>query len=166
MEQLQVAAICGRSDRYSTLCHRNPWNGLPLYIPTYCFLLNHSAFEILAGLSVLAQGDGLSHEIGVNDPEWGSRLPANFREFLRAFVRYGHPDFVWPGLQRYAIDSKLLGVKARCIYFEHRLSREVAKHGCVVPTNARTLPRWRLYLAEKLAGFAYSLRSHAKKAGK
>jgi hypothetical protein len=32
--------------------------------------------------------------------------------------------------------SDLLNKKARCIYFEHRLSGEIGKSGCIIPTNA------------------------------
>jgi hypothetical protein len=150
LAQLKVPSICGRTDRYATLCYHNPWSSLPIYVSSYCFLLNRQAFATLLALPTYADDDGLNSDLAVCDLSWGKHLPQNFREFIRAFVRYGHPGFAWPGLQRYAVDERLVSVKARCIYFEHRLSGEISRDGCLIAMNARLLPRWKIYFAEKL----------------
>lgn len=129
LARLAVPAICGKADRYAMLCHRNPWSGLPLYVSSYCFLLNNLAYSILRALPDFADADGLNRDRLIHDNAWGG-LQANFREFIRAYVHYGHSSFVWPGLQRYAIDDRLVSIKARCIYLEHRLSGEIARDGC------------------------------------
>lgn len=152
VRQIQVAAIVGKADRYATVCHRNPWSGLSLYVSSYCFALNSPALGILLDLQARAMADGLLDEVPLSAPEWGSGMPANFREFLRAFTSYGHTSFTWPGVTRYGIGDRLLAVKARCIYLEHRLSGEIGKHGCIVPVNVHKLDSLWLYLAEKLAG--------------
>lgn len=157
LRQLQVPSMCGRTDRYSTLCFRNPWSQLPIYVPSYCFLLNRQAFAVLLQLPKHAEDDGLQPNLAVSDVAWGQRLPANFREFIRAFVQYRHPAFAWPGWQRYAVDERLVAIKARCIYFEHRLSGEIAREGCLVATNARLLPRCQIYLAEKWAVWGHRI---------
>lgn len=154
---IQVAAIAGKVDRYATVCHRNPWSGLPLYVSTYCFVLNQPALLILLGLRAQAEEDGLLDDMALSAPEWGAGMPANFREFVRAFTSYGHASFTWQGLAHYHIDNRLLAIKARCIYLEHRLSGEIGKHGCIVPVNVRKLDSLRLYLAEKLAGLQRAL---------
>lgn len=151
MRSLQVPALCGRIDRYTTLCHANPWSRLPLYVPSYCFLLNSLALPILNNLSRWADEDGVVASRSIADPQWGLGLQPNMREFIRAFLSYAHPDFAWPGLRRYAHGEVLRSTKARCIYFEHRLSGELGRVGCLIPTNVRRLPRWRLYWAEKWA---------------
>ena len=151
VRQLQVAAVAGKVDHYATVCHRNPWSGLSLYVSSYCFVLNPPAQDILLGLQARAIADGLVDDLPLSAPEWGAGMPANFREFLRAFTIYGHATFTWPGVTRYRIGDRLLAVKARCIYLEHRLSGEIGKHGCIVPVNVRKLESLRLYLAEKWA---------------
>ena len=151
VRQIQVAAIAGKVDHYATVCHCNPWSGLSLYVSSYCFALNSPAQDILLGLQSLAMADGLVDDLPLNAPEWGSGMPANFREFLRAFISYGHASFTWPGVKRYSMGERLLAVKARCIYLEHRLSGEIGKHGCIVPVNIHKMDSLRLYLAEKWA---------------
>ena len=157
LARLAVPAICGKADRYAMLCHRNPWSGLPLYVSSYCFLLNHLAYGILRALPDFADTDGLNRDHLIHDNAWGVGLQANFREFIRAYVHYGHSTFVWPGLQRYSIDDRLVSIKARCIYLEHRLSGEIARDGCLIPINARALSRVQLYLAEKVVALRCSL---------
>ncbi|MGX8884288.1 hypothetical protein [Methylovorus sp. MP688] len=157
VEKLQVPAICGKADKYLTLCHQNPWSRLNLYISTYCFLLNSIGMNILLNLPSLADADGIDRNLAISDEAWGVNLPAAFREFIRAFLLYGHPSFVWPGLGRYSTDAKLISTKARCIYLEHRLSGEIGKHGCVIPNNVHIRANYRLYLSEKLASLRCSI---------
>jgi hypothetical protein len=153
LAQLQVPAICGRTDRYTMLCHRNVWSHLPMYVSSYGFMLNRFAFATLLALPSYADTDGVRRDLDVSHKNWGANLPANFREFIRAFIQYGHPAFAWPGLRRYAVDERLFAIKARCIYFEHRLSGEISRDGCLISTNTRLIPRWRIYLAEKLTSW-------------
>jgi hypothetical protein len=152
---MQVPAITGKTDRYATICHANPWSGLSLYVSTYCFGLNRAALPILATLDELANADlgDLVSALSITSPAWGAGMSPSFREFIRTFLVYGHPDFRWPGLGRYASGDSLLLVKARCIYLEHRLSGEIGLHGCILPTNLRLAERVRLYLSERLASF-------------
>lgn len=153
ISKLQVPAICGKADQYLTLCHQNPWSGLRLYISSYCFLLNGLATDILLELPKHADTDGLERHLAITDQRWGEHLPSNFREFIRAFMLYSHSSFSWPGLRRYSANDKLISIKARCIYFEHRLSGEIGKHGCLIPTNVQTLSKYSLYISEKLVVF-------------
>lgn len=150
INQLKVPSICGRVDRYDILCHSNIWSNLQIYVSSYCFLLNQKAFFTLLSLSDYAHADGVTSDIPVDDVSWGGGLPGNFREFIRAFVQYGHHKFMWPGRKRYLLDVHTLSIKARCIYFEHRLSGEISRDGCLIGTNLRTLPRWRIFWSEKL----------------
>lgn len=156
--QIQVAAIAGKTDRYAMLCHSNPWSGLALYVSTFCFALNKPGLDTLLGLHAQAAADGLDDDLPISSPEWAARMPANFREYVRAFISYGHSSFSWPGLRRYDIADRLIAVKARCIYLEHRLSGEIGRQGCIVPINLRKQDRLRLYIAEKLAGLRHKLR--------
>jgi hypothetical protein len=160
VRQIKVPAISGKTDRYATVCHCNPWSRLPIYVSTYCFALNRPAFPTLLGLQSLADADGLADDRPIDSPEWGNGMQPNFREFLRAFVGYAHTSFKWPGLDRYAVGDRLISVKTRCIYLEHRLSGEIGRDGCIVPVNARKMDRLRLYFAEKFASLLNALRFH------
>lgn len=160
LRQLKVPALCGKTDPYAAVCHRSPWSGLPFYVSSFCFLLNRPAFDVLRALSAWADEDGLDRDLAVTDSRWGAGLQPNFREFIRAFVAYGGSWFVWPGLQRYAIGDRLISVKARCIYLEHRLSGEIARNGCLIPINEKKLPRLRLYIAEKIVALKRKVGLH------
>lgn len=153
LSQVQVPAMAGKVDHYSTICHTNPWSGLSLYVSTYCFALNSSALPVLAKLDELANADlgSVASGVSLSSSAWGSGISPSFREFVRTFLVYGHPDFRWPGLGRYETGDGLLAIKARCIYLEHRLSGEIGLHGCILPTNLRFVQRVRLYLSERLA---------------
>jgi hypothetical protein len=157
LRQLKVPSICGKTDTYAALCHQSPWSGLPLYVSSFCFLLNRPAFDILRALPHWADEDGLDRDLAVSDPQWAERLLPSFREFIRAYVSYGNSWFVWPGLKRYAVNDRLIAIKARCIYLEHRLSGEIARVGCLISTNERALPRLRLYVAEKASALRRKL---------
>jgi hypothetical protein len=151
VRQIKVPTMGGKVDRYALLCHGNPWSGLPVYVSTYCFLLNQAAYSILESLQDMADADSVTPDRAINSPEWGVGVAPNFREFIRAYVSYRHESFSWPGLNQYAIGDRLISIKARCIYLEHRLTGEIGKVGCIVPVNARTLDRVRLNLAERFA---------------
>lgn len=153
--KIEAPAIAGKADRYATVCHANPWSGLGLYVSTYCFGLNRPALPILAGLDELVAmdlGEAVPEE-GIAAPDWGTGLSVSFREFIRAFLIYGHADFRWPGLGRYVPGDHLLAVKARCICLEHRLSGEIGRLGCILPTNQRRITRLLLDWRERMASW-------------
>lgn len=160
LERMQAPAIAGKADRYATICFANPWNGLGIYISTYCFGLNRAAVPILAGLDALAAMDVGDRSATMHPlvPQWGGEGNIAFRELVRTFLLYGPPDFSWPGLKRYVPDDALLAVKARCIYLEHRLSGEIGCLGCILPINLRLLARIRLNSAERFAALKRRMR--------
>lgn len=160
--QINVPAMCGKTDGYWIMCYRNPWSDLPFYVASYCFVLNRAAFGILRSMPHMADADGLGRDLAIRDPGWATGLQQAFREYIRAFMLYRHPAFCWPGLDKYAIDDKLLSIKARGIYFEHRLSGAVGRAGCLISINSHGLTKWRVHLAEKLVakfGFLNALRT-------
>jgi len=145
---IRLPAIVGKADRYTTIVHQNPWSSLGIYVSTYCFALNARAIGRLLQLSNWANEDGLGHEVDISDSNWGHGLSLQFREFLRANIYYQGSPYAWHSLDRNIENIQLLRKKARCIYFEHRLSGEIAKDGCVLPTNAGPRAGFRLFLAE------------------
>lgn len=145
IDELELPAIAGKADAYTTVCLQNPWSKLPLYVSTFCFLLNPPALEILRRLREFAHADDVTHEHDVNEPGWGARLPCTFRQFIKSALVYRHSAYLWYRLRHATYTPAQIRSKARCIYFEHRLSGAVAEAGCIVPSNAG--PCWGLYIA-------------------
>jgi len=144
IQEIEIPAIAGKADRYRTICLKNPWSGLDSYISTFCFLLNLQALEIMRNLRVEADKDEITHQWSLEDPVWGSRLPEAFRQFIKANLIYKTSSYLWYRLRSECFTNVQLLSKARTIYFEHRMSGEIGRLGCLVPSNAG--PRWSFYL--------------------
>jgi hypothetical protein len=142
--QLPIPALSGKCDPYTTISLRNPWSELTQYVSTYCFLLNGPGLQTFLMLPALAEADGVTLQDNVGSPTWGAGLPPFFREFIKSNLLYRESPYLWYRLRDGQFDDRLLRGKARCIYFEHRLSGAIADAGCLLPTNAG--PRWATYL--------------------
>lgn len=151
--RLPIPAIAGKCDAYTTICLRNPWSELTHYVSTYCFLLNSPGLQAFLTLPALADADGVTLQQDVGSPAWGKALPAAFSEFIKANLVYRESPYLWYRLREKKFEDQLLCGKARCIYFEHRLSGVIGNQGCLVPSNAG--PRWTtyLYVHEKIKAF-------------
>lgn len=145
IRELELPAIAGKADAYSTVCLRNPWSSLPLYVTTFCFLLNPQGLALLQRLREFAEADKVTHEYGVDSSEWGSKMPGQLRQFIKSALVYRDSEYLWYRLHQGTYSPQQLRSKARCIYFEHRLSGAIGEVGCIVPSNAG--PRWSLYIA-------------------
>jgi hypothetical protein len=143
LEQLRVPAIAGKRDPYRSIVSRNPWSGHPGYVSTFCFLLNARALPMLETLPLDAARDGLDPSLPIDDDAWATGLPALMREFIRAHLTYVGSPFSWP--RSAPAERGLIARKARCVYFEHRLSGALGVDGAVVPIN--TGPRSSLQIA-------------------
>ncbi len=141
---IELPAIAGKADPYTTVCLQNPWSGLGVYMTTFCFILNAPALPVLLGLRSLAEHDGVTHEHDIATPAWGHGLPPAFRQFLKAALVYPRSPYLWYRLRGGSYSSAQLRSKARCIYFEHRLSGAIGQSGCLLPANAG--PRWTIFL--------------------
>ncbi len=148
IRDLELPAIAGKADPYTTVCLRNPWSGLQLYVTSFCFLLNGPGVALMRRLREFAEADGVTHEHDVDAPAWGSHLPGDFRQLIKAALVYRESAYLWYRLRTAKYSATQLRSKARAIYFEHRLSGAIGAEGCLVPSNAG--PRWGtlLWLAE------------------
>lgn len=142
---IEPPAIAGKADAYTTMCLRNPWSGLGLYITSFCLLVNMRGLALMLLLREFADEDGVTHEHDVDSADWGARLPGAFRQFIKAALVYPNSPYLWYRLRSGSYSSEQLRSKARSIYFEHRLSGAIAAAGCLLPSNAG--PRWGSYLA-------------------
>jgi hypothetical protein len=144
LKSLELPAIAGKADLYTTVCMKNPWSGLDRYVTTFCFMLNQQAISLMLQLRTMADRDGITSDQSVDDPLWGESLPPAFRQFLKAALVYEESPYLWYRLKDAKFTSQQLSSKGRAIYFEHRLSGAICEAGCMVPTNAG--PRWSMYL--------------------
>jgi len=144
VKALELPAIAGKADLYTTVCLRSPWSGLDRYVTTFCFMLNQHALPLMLQLREMADCDGVTLDRQVDDPKWGEHLAPAFRQFLKANLVYVQSPYLWYRLRETPFTPTQLSSKARTIYFEHRLSGTVSNRGCMVPTNAG--PRWATYL--------------------
>lgn len=153
LDELQTPGIAGRADPYSYICFSNPWSGYCKYISTYCFMLNRSALPTIFKLPKYAEDDSVTYEFLLADSRWGGGLSVSFREFLRSAILYRSSPYAWYQLKGSQFTESQLASKVRCIYFEHRLSGEIGKNGCILPVNAGL--KWGMYLKvfESLAKF-------------
>lgn len=144
MKSLEIPAIAGKADPYTTVCLQNPWSGLGIYVTSFCFMLNQHAIKYMLQLRAMADSDCVTLEKSVDDQMWGDKLPPAFRQFIKANLVYKQSPYLWYRLKETNFEPQQLSSKARAIYFEHRLSGAISRNGCMVPTNAG--PRWSTYL--------------------
>lgn len=145
LQDIELPAMAGKADPYTTVCLRNPWSGLDRYVTTFCFLLNPKALGLMLRLRAFADEDGVTHDHDIDASAWGERLPGAFRQFLKANLAYRRSPYLWYRLREGSYTPAQLRSKARCIFFEHRLSGAIGEAGCLLPSNAG--PRWGAYLA-------------------
>lgn len=151
LESVDVAAIAGKTDSYDNVCHASPWSGLPVYVSTFCFLLNQSALPALATLGAQADADLGSRQLDPADPAWGTGLTAPFRAYLRAHLLHAGNSLSWYQLARHGSDRRIIARKARSVYSEHRLSGEIGVHGVLIALYPRLRMRARFFLFEQWA---------------
>jgi hypothetical protein len=147
--QMQLPAICGKRDLYRSVSLRNPWSGDQGYIASFCFLLNGLALTPLRKLNDDATADGVITSATLVAAEWGAKMPSVLREQIRAHLVYRQSPERWHGLN--AADPILVAKKARCVYFEHRLSGVIGSTGAVIPINAGRVSSVEIFLKEGIA---------------
>ena len=97
--------------------------------------------------------DGLTNENQVIDDNWGRKLNLQFFEYLRSVVIIKESPYFWKQFGIYPPSRTLLYKKARCVYFEHRLSGELAKDGCIIPINSGVVRFLNLLVRDFIASF-------------
>lgn len=125
--------IIGKGSKYYSICHRNPWSELNIFIPSYFFALNKNAIKIIQSLEGLLKNDNYLGDI--KSELFKQSLNPAFYNLLVSSIESNTSPYSW-SLEKGNISDEILRKKALCIYFEHRLSGEIGKLGCILPTNA------------------------------
>ena len=110
--------------------------------------MNPAAMMMFLNIKSWADSAGLGHNVDINSSEWGDGLQPVFREFMRASIVYMTSPYKWRNLTSKDRNQTLMQKKARCIYFEHRLSGEIGLNGSILPINAGLRAHIHIYLAE------------------
>lgn len=129
VEDADVPVIAGKTDRYDNFCYANPWSGLPVYVSSFCFLLNRLALPVLQTVQRYASKDLRDVQADFRSPTWGRQLPRDFRCYVRAHLAYPGNSISWYQLSARQANAGLMIKKLRCVYSEHRLSGEIGRDG-------------------------------------
>ncbi len=133
LKDINDPVIIGKGSRYHSICHKNPWSDLNIFIPSYCFAVNKRGLDILSSLETCLEKDGYAGNIEADI--FSSNIDKPFYNLLLSSVKSNVSPYKWD-LGKNKINNELLEKKAICIYFEHRLSGEIGSQGCIIPTNA------------------------------
>jgi hypothetical protein len=140
--ECDVPAIAGKADKYDNICYQSPWSGLPIYLSTFCFLLNRSALPAIGNVLLKVDADLGNKLLDLDEPAWGIGLEKTFRTYLRCHLTYLHTSNTWYQLAEKRKNRRLISMKARAVYYEHRLSGDIGNNGVII----NIYPTWRKQL--------------------
>jgi hypothetical protein len=146
-----VPAMAGKADAYDNICYRSPWSGLPVYLSTFCFLLNRPALPAIAGVLSYVDADLGDKTIDLDDPTWGLGLETAFREYLRSHLTYSGISNSWYQLTQKRYNRRLISQKARAVYYEHRLSGDIGSNGVLFNIYPTLRSKLQFFLHEQQA---------------
>lgn len=146
-----VPAMAGKADLYDNICYRSPWSGLPVYLSTFCFLLNRPALPVIASVLEYVEADLGEKTIDLDDPAWGHGLETAFRIYLRCHLTYYGMSNTWYQLFEKRDNRRLISQKARAVYYEHRLSGEIGAKGVLFNIYPTLRKKWCFFLREQQA---------------
>jgi hypothetical protein len=143
--EIKLPCLVGFRSFYSSICLENPWSKSPSFIPTYLFLLNTNAINVFLSLQQYAIKDEIFIENFFNS---NKKLNPQFIELIKAHLIYKNSPLKWAGGDYYSVDNLTVNKKARCVYFEHRLSGEISKNGALLFVNAARLVQIKFLIRE------------------
>jgi hypothetical protein len=146
-----VPAMAGKADPYDNICYSSPWSGLPVYLSTFCFLLNRPALPMIAGVLAYVDADLGDKTLDLDDPAWGHGLETAFRVYLRSHLTYCGISNTWYQLIQKRDKRRLISQKARAVYYEHRLSGEIGAKGVLFNIYPTLRKKWHFFLREQQA---------------
>ena len=150
IRSVDIPVISGKCDKYWSICLSNPWSGVDRYVSTYCFAVNGLGVEKIKTLRKLAEEDGLCNNLPIEDGSWGVGLLRAFRAFLRAHLHFEGSPYRWYRFNSGCYNAEQVAVKARCVYYEHRLSGEIARDGGLIPINDGNINKLKIHAVEKI----------------
>jgi hypothetical protein len=151
VEDAAVPAMAGKTDPYDSVCYTSPWSRLPVYVSSFCFLLNRHAMAALPAVRSAADEDLQGTHVDIRSSDWGVHLPVPFRHYLKAHLAYPGTSLAWYQLQRRHGQTALLSKKLRCVYSEHRLSGEIGRDGVIFSVYPTARLKAQFFLFEQIA---------------
>jgi hypothetical protein len=144
VDMATMPVIAGKVDRYFSICFENPWSALQVYVSSYCFAVNRAGLECLSRLPALVIDDFQFQPFAFHPLQQTPYAMAKFFEFVSLQVTPQSP-YAWHQSKASGGSAQLLVRKARCIYYEHRLSGEIGLAGAIVPINDKLSLRLSLF---------------------
>ena len=125
ISEIITPSLIGFRSNYSSICLFNPWSKIDVFIPTYIFTINHAALNLFISLKSKAKIENIFTD-NIND--WSDKIPYQFKIFLHSYIFNKYFNIF-----RYLLLK--CSIKARCVYFEHKLSGEIGLHGNFIFPN-------------------------------
>lgn len=143
--------IAGKTDDYNTICYANPWSKLPVYVSTFCFLINGHGINYIRKVNEVA--DTFFEGVDVLNPNVVNLDPnvRSFMFFLDAHLRFPGTSISWYRLSDNVNDLDLLRKKARCVFMEHRLSGFLGEHGEIISVYNTAKEKTLFFINEQTA---------------
>jgi hypothetical protein len=132
ISEIITPSLIGFRSHYTTICLFNPWSKIDVFIPTYIFIINNAALNLFISLKSNAEIENIFTD-NIND--WSDNIPYQFKVFLNSYIFNNNFNNSWDGNKKYILNKKDLYKKARCVYFEHKLSGEIGLHGNFIFPN-------------------------------
>ena len=123
--------MIGMKSYYSSICLTNPWSNTTSFIPSYIFLINYRALELFETLPDYALKDGIMF----NEKKYfGKDLKMQFLSLITYHSLKANERSTQKTTNMIDNDLEILK-KARCIYFEHRLTGLIGENGILFYLN-------------------------------
>jgi hypothetical protein len=142
-------SMIGMKSYYSSICLTNPWSNTISFIPSYIFLINYRALELFETLPDCALKDGIMF----NEKKYfGKGLQEQFLSLITYHSIKANERSAKKITNMIENDLQILK-KARCIYFEHRLTGLIGENGILFYIN----DGWKKELKFRAFEFLYRL---------
>jgi len=134
--------MAGKTDEYNSICYYNPWSKLPVYVSSFCFLVNQSCINYVVVVNKITEGRSDGYDcLNSNIPE-STIDKNNFSLYLDAHLKFIGTGLSWYQLKKHKKNEELIRKKSKCVFMEHRLSGFVGASGSII--SIYNTPRLRL----------------------
>jgi hypothetical protein len=147
LKNFEEPSMIGMKSYYSSICLTNPWSSTISFIPSYIFLINYKALELFETLPDCALKDGIMF----NDKKYfGKGLKLQFLSLI-TYHSIKANERSTKKISNMINDDLGILKKARCIYFEHRLTGLIGENGILFYLNDGWRKEFKFKIFEFLA---------------